>query len=115
MLLTGTSSELQKLITDTASPSSIFHLSHAALSTDATIYPAPSEGTESSGKKRKLSSQDTANGTVASDTQFARYPSVFHTNKHLAQVHAEVKKQCDELAQNCVSCRARPALIYTAN
>jgi len=38
---------------------------------------------------------------VTSDTQFARYPNVFHANKHLGQVHAEVKKQCDELASNC--------------
>lgn len=68
-----------------------------------TVYPAPVENAEPGAKKRKLKAEESTNGVVTNDTQFARYPNVFHANKHLAQVHAEVRKQCDELALNCVS------------
>ncbi|KAI0275331.1 proteasome activator pa28 REG alpha beta subunit [Gloeopeniophorella convolvens] len=89
--------ELQQLIKSTLSPSSQFHQSHAATSTDATVYPPPSTPStngEPDKKKRKRESEEVH---VANDTQHARFPNAFHANKHLVSVHEALKKECEEL------------------
>ncbi|KAL4252495.1 PA28 family protein [Abortiporus biennis] len=103
--------ELQALLNSTNSPSSIFHLSHAAKSTDATVYSSPPPTVPSSGgpdtKKRKLAHEEGVNGkasatlTAVNDTHNARYPSLMLSNQHVIQVHETVKRECEQLAEYC--------------
>jgi proteasome activator subunit 3 (PA28 gamma) len=86
---------------DASSPSSPFHLDHAKTSTDPRIYPAPNVDGEPDTKKRRMETDGTA--SVGNDTAYARYLASVHANQHLTKVHAIVKKECEELAQNCVS------------
>lgn len=102
--------ELQQLIDSTANPSSPFHISHASSSTDVTVYPPPSSALseEPESKKRRLN-EGSANGASATghnsanSVQQARFANLVLANKHIDKVHAEVKKECEQLAELCVS------------
>jgi len=93
--------ELQKLIKSTSLPSSPFHQSHAAGSTDVTVHPPPSasHSTEEPDKKKRKREAAETNDRVLSDTQHARFPNLFHTNKHLVTVHEMVKKECEQIIE----------------
>jgi proteasome activator subunit 3 (PA28 gamma) len=97
--------ELQKLIKSTSSPSSPFHQSHAAGSTDVTVYPPPSasHSTEEPDKKKRKREAAETNDRVLSDTQHARFPNLFHTNKHLVTVHETLKKEGEQIIELTVS------------
>ena len=108
-VLTDAHRELQQLIDSTNDESSPFHISHAAYSTNPTVHPPPTlteEGPDV--KKRKLHSNDT-NGvlttglTLSNDVRHAVYPSLVTANQHIDKVHAIVKKECEQLADSCVS------------
>jgi proteasome activator subunit 3 (PA28 gamma) len=103
--------ELQKLIKSSSSPSSSpFHQSHAAGSTDVTVYPPPTSSNsngEPDKKKRKREVEET-NDHVTSDTQHARFPNVFHANNHLISVHEALKKECEQLVELTVGSAFRP-------
>lgn len=91
--------ELQKLIKSTSSPSSPFHQSHAAGSTDAIVHPPPNASNsiaEPDKKKRKREAGEN-NDHVLNDTQHARFPNLFHANKHIVSVHEMVKRECEQL------------------
>ncbi|KAH9178602.1 proteasome activator pa28 REG alpha/beta subunit [Lactarius sanguifluus] len=93
--------ELQNLIKSTSSPSSPFHQSHATEYTDLKVYPPPSPSNsagESDKKKRKREVGET-NSHVSSDIQHARFPNVFHANRHIASVHETLKKECEQLIE----------------
>ncbi|KAH8992487.1 proteasome activator pa28 REG alpha/beta subunit [Lactarius akahatsu] len=93
--------ELQNLITSTSSPSSPFHQSHATEFTDLKVYPPPSTSNsagESDKKKRKREVEET-NSHESSDTQHARFPNVFHANRHIVSVHETLKKECEQLIE----------------
>ncbi|KAH9965106.1 proteasome activator pa28 REG alpha/beta subunit [Lactifluus volemus] len=78
-------SEAHQIILITTSP---FHQSHAAGSTDVTVYPPPISSNsigEPDKKKRKR--------------EHARFPNVFHGNKHLISVHEALKKECEQLVE----------------
>ncbi|KAH9035075.1 proteasome activator pa28 REG alpha/beta subunit [Lactarius hengduanensis] len=95
------SRELQNFIKSTSSPSSPFHQSHATEFTDLKVYPSPSPSNsagESDKKKRKREVEET-NSHVSSDTQHARFPNVFHANRHIASVHETLKKECEQLIE----------------
>ncbi|PSS29635.1 hypothetical protein PHLCEN_2v2783 [Hermanssonia centrifuga] len=89
----------------TTSPSSPFHISHAASSTDPTVYPPPhvALSSEPDTKKRKLA-DGAANGshtnglTSGNSTETARFSDRMLANPHLSQVFAILKKECEELA-----------------
>ncbi|THH18559.1 hypothetical protein EW146_g2461 [Bondarzewia mesenterica] len=95
--------QLQQLIDSTSSTSSPFHLSHASATTDPIVYPppeSPSVSDEPDTKKRKRSVDDSGiNGHVVSDTQYARSPNVVLSNKHITEVHATMKEECEQLAE----------------
>ncbi|EJD03669.1 proteasome activator pa28, REG alpha/beta subunit [Fomitiporia mediterranea MF3/22] len=91
--------DLQEQIDSSSDPSSIFHLSHAATSTDATVYPGPSREQRPDSKKRKVA--DGASQNTVSTTENARYAESVHANKHIEKVHAHLKKECEELARLC--------------
>lgn len=99
-------SQLQQLIDSTSSTSSPFHLSHASSSTDATVYPTPGSvdsSQEPDAKKRKRATDDKGVAVSnANDTHHARFPNLMLSNKHLVQVHAKVKEECEHLAELCV-------------
>ncbi|KAH8990177.1 proteasome activator pa28 REG alpha/beta subunit [Lactarius hatsudake] len=93
--------ELQNLIKSTSSPSSPFHQSHATECTDLKVYPPPSPSNsagESDKKKRKREVEE-SNSHVSSDIQHARFPNVFHANRHIAAVHEALKKECEQLIE----------------
>ncbi|KAA1468049.1 proteasome activator pa28, REG alpha/beta subunit [Dentipellis sp. KUC8613] len=92
--------ELQQLIESTSSPSSPFHISHAA-TTDTTIYPPPPTSDEPDVKKRKLDLDGRAAGNGVNDTRYARFPNLVLANKHLAPVDEAVKRECEQLAELC--------------
>jgi len=87
--------ELQAFIDSTSSPSSEFHDSHSTSSTDARVYPDPTENVAPETKKRKRES-DPANSVA-----HARYPDLVHTNELVQKVHEIVKKECNDLIQLC--------------
>ena len=101
-------SELTTLIESTSHPDSPFHLSRASPSTDATVYPQPlsaAASDEPEAKKRKRNGDgSTASSTHApNDIQHARYPNLMLANKHISKLHEDVKKECSQLGENCVS------------
>jgi len=101
--------ELQALLDTTSSPSSPFHISHAASSTDATVYPAPSnlDEREYDTKKRKRNTASNAivvDGSVAGNgnsTQYARFPNRFRANGHIHTVNVDIKNLSEELIDLC--------------
>ncbi|KAJ7070814.1 proteasome activator pa28 REG alpha/beta subunit [Mycena amicta] len=85
---------LQDLIQTTNDPSSPYHPSHAVSLTDPTVYPAPRpNGDSPNAKKRKMDDGISA----SSDTQYARYPNIVHASAHLPQLHAILKRECEDL------------------
>ncbi|KAI0034149.1 proteasome activator pa28, REG alpha/beta subunit [Vararia minispora EC-137] len=94
-------SELEGLIHESTFESSPFHLSHAAASTDVTVYPPPELSNGDNGddlrdpKKRKLED------STSMDVQFANGPEVrpqrVVANKHIQVVQEIIKNQCDEM------------------
>jgi hypothetical protein len=106
----SSSRELQKLIKSASSPSSPFHQSHAAGSTDVTVHPPPisSNSTGEPDKKKRKREVEETNDHITSDTQHARFPNVFHTNRHLFTVHETLKKECEQLIELTVGSAFRP-------
>ena len=101
--LTASPSELQKLIDSTYDHNSPFHLSHAPKSTDITVYPAPAPSSEPEPKKRKLDSGDAVNGIPHIDLKHAKHPGQMVSNKHIVALHEQLKRECETLAELCVS------------
>jgi proteasome activator subunit 3 (PA28 gamma) len=101
ILLTPLSEINQFIVQADSSSSSPFHLSHSSTGTDVRVHPPPSDDDgEPNSKRRRVG----ANGdAAANDTTFARLPSVVHANQQLVKVHEFLKKECEELAKNCVS------------
>ncbi|KAF7979381.1 hypothetical protein HWV62_42470 [Athelia sp. TMB] len=73
-----------------------FHLSRAASSTDATVYPPPTISEELTSKKRKLNGGSVS--AQSNDTHSAMYPNLMLSNQHIVKVHADIKKECEQLA-----------------
>ena len=93
-----------------SSPTSVFNMSHAKSHTDATIYPPPADFVspeEPETKKRKLGDNGVNGSSSAAHTAGnvlgnARFTNSMHANKHLAQVYAALKKECEELVESIV-------------
>ncbi|KAF7981152.1 hypothetical protein HWV62_34911 [Athelia sp. TMB] len=88
--------ELNQTIESTLSSDSPFHLSRAASSTDATVYPPPTISEELTSKKRKLNGGSVS--AQSNDTHSAMYPNLMLSNQHIVKVHADIKKECEQLA-----------------
>lgn len=96
--------ELQLLIESTSSPDSPFHLSHASKSTDVTIYPPPSTSSDKpAAKRQKLSPEAAVAANGVDNTYRPIIPHLVLANKHVDSVHMVVKKECEQLADLCVS------------
>ncbi|KAI8995292.1 proteasome activator pa28 REG alpha/beta subunit [Trametes punicea] len=94
--------DLQKLIDSTSELSSPFHLSHAAPSTDATVYSPPSTSSEPEPKKRKLDSGEAVNGVKAlSDASHAKNAGKMVSNQHTVDLHERLKREFEVLADLC--------------
>ncbi|TFK56562.1 proteasome activator pa28, REG alpha/beta subunit [Heliocybe sulcata] len=91
----------KQLIDNTLAPDSPFNMSHAKSSTDTTVYPAPNTSSEPEAKKRKLSAGEgtATNGAASNDMKHARYPNLVMANEHISKIHATLKKECEELAE----------------
>ncbi|KAJ7193379.1 proteasome activator pa28 REG alpha/beta subunit [Mycena pura] len=94
--------QLQELIQSTNNPSSPYHREHGANLTDPTVYPAPAStpanGDQLQMKKRKIDDGSPApTDLTANDTQYARLPSLVLANKHMVNLHAALKRECEEL------------------
>lgn len=85
-------------------------MSHATSHTDTTVHPPPTDflsSEEPDTKKRKLSDNG-VNGTssvahtAANPLGNARYTNSMHSNKHLPQVFAAVKNECQQLVDSIV-------------
>ncbi|KZS95913.1 proteasome activator pa28 REG alpha/beta subunit [Sistotremastrum niveocremeum HHB9708] len=79
-------------------PSSHFHISHAAKSTDTTVHHSLGDPSidPRKPKKRKLEDHETAD-----DAHFTVYPSYVTANRQLQVVLKHVKDECDELVSLC--------------
>jgi proteasome activator subunit 3 (PA28 gamma) len=66
-----------------------------------TVHPPPNSpnSTAEPDKKKRKREAGEPNDHVLSDTQHARYPNVFHTNKHLLLVNETLKKECEQLIE----------------
>ena len=100
--------ELQALIDQTKTTDSPYHISHAATSTDITVYPAnPAPATpEPEAKRRKRSAGDVSNGDIhlnSSSGLGALYPQRVAGNKHIRKVQEQNKEYFEELIDLCVS------------
>ena len=103
-------SGLQELIVSMSTPTSVFNMSHATSHTDTTIYPPPADFVspeEPETKKRKLSDNGVNGAASVAHTAGnvlgnARFTNSMHANKHLAQVYAALKKECEELVESIV-------------
>jgi hypothetical protein len=62
-----------------------------------TVHPPPN-ATEPDKKKRKREAGE-PNDHALSDTQHARFPNLFHANKHLFLVNETLKKECEQLIE----------------
>lgn len=92
--------ELQDVLQSTSLPGSPYHPDVTSTTTDATVYPAPASqanGEQPQSKKRKMDDDSAASGAVTNDTQYARLPNLVHANKHLVDLHATLKRECEEL------------------
>ncbi|RDB28483.1 Proteasome activator complex subunit 3 [Hypsizygus marmoreus] len=96
--------ELHKLVETTLETDSPFHISHAVMSTDTTIY--LQEDTSPGGpihKKRKrdddTSELDKTSSTVHHDPHYAKFAGRILANKHMSQnIHGIIKNECAQLA-----------------
>lgn len=70
-----------------------------------TVHPPPngSNSTAEPDKKKRKRETGEPNDHVLSDTQHARFPNLFHTNKHLVTVNETLKKECEQLIELTVS------------
>jgi len=72
-----------------------------------TVHPPPnaseSNSTGETDKKKRKREVGENNDHVLSDTQHARFPNLFHANKHLATVHETLKSECEQLIELTVS------------
>ena len=70
-----------------------------------TVHPPPngSNSTAEPDKKKRKREAGELNDHVLSDTQHARFPNLFHTNKHLVTVNETLKKECEQLIELTVS------------
>ncbi|KAH9858365.1 proteasome activator pa28 REG alpha/beta subunit [Lenzites betulinus] len=94
--------DLQKIIESTYQTSSPFHLSQAARTTDATVYPPPSAVPEPETKKRKLDAGGGVNGvSITNDASHAKNPAKMIGNKHTAALHEQLKRECETMAELC--------------
>ncbi|OSD06246.1 proteasome activator pa28 REG alpha/beta subunit [Trametes coccinea BRFM310] len=94
--------DLQKLIDTTAQSTSPFNLSQAAHFTDVTVYSAPTSSHEPEAKKRKLDSGEGVNGVAASsDITHAKNPGKMVSNKHTVDLHEQLKREFEILANLC--------------
>lgn len=111
MRLRCMSRDLQKLIESTREPTSPFHLSNASHFTDTAIYVQPSAPAQPEAKKRKLGSGEAANGASSlDDASHAKHPGKMVGNKHTAALHEQLKRECETLAEYCVSTLTGPTL-----
>ncbi|KAI0660634.1 proteasome activator pa28, REG alpha/beta subunit [Cubamyces menziesii] len=95
--------DLQKLIDSSSQTTSPFNLSHAPHFTDTTVYPPHSAASsEPEAKKRKLDSGDGVNGvTPSNDISHAKHPGKMVANKHTINLHEQLKRECEVLAELC--------------
>ena len=75
-----------------------------------TVHPQPnvSNSTTEPDKKKRKREAGESNDHALSDTQHARFPNLFHTNKHLLLVNETLKKECEQIIEltvrNSFSC-----------
>ncbi|KDQ63335.1 hypothetical protein JAAARDRAFT_374986 [Jaapia argillacea MUCL 33604] len=96
--------ELHQFIESTSTTTSPFNLLHSSTFTDTTVYPRPSGSEEPEIKKRKrvVDGSGVPNGAgIVKDIENARYPNLVLANKHMAKIHEDVKRECEQLADNC--------------
>ncbi|THH06343.1 hypothetical protein EW145_g4145 [Phellinidium pouzarii] len=92
--------DLQDLVDASSDPSDPFNIANASTSTDPTVYPDPSRDQRQESKKRKVIDGE-GRTTSPNTTENARYAEHVHANKHIEGVHAQLKKECEELALLC--------------
>ncbi|KAJ7040379.1 proteasome activator pa28 REG alpha beta subunit [Mycena alexandri] len=89
---------LHEQIQLTSLPSSPYHRDQTSTTTDTTVYPPPgasqNTGEQPQAKKRKT---DEGSASGANDVQYARLPNLVLANKHMATLHANLKRECEEL------------------
>ncbi|KAJ7926011.1 proteasome activator pa28 REG alpha/beta subunit [Mycena leptocephala] len=90
----------KELIQATSVPSSPYHRDQTSTTTDPTVYPDPASS-QINGDRPQLKKRKTDDGTAAdvltNDTHYARLPSLVHSNKHMVNLHAALKRECEEL------------------
>jgi proteasome activator subunit 3 (PA28 gamma) len=66
-----------------------------------TVHPPPnaSNSTAEPDKKKRKREAGEPNDHALSDTQHARFPNLFNTNKHLLLVNETLKKECEQLIE----------------
>ncbi len=66
-----------------------------------TVHPPPnsSDPTVEPDKKKRKREPGEPNDNAFNDTQHARFPNVFHANKHLSLVNETLKKECEQLVE----------------
>jgi proteasome activator subunit 3 (PA28 gamma) len=76
-----------------------------------TVHPPPnaSNSTAEPDKKKRKREAGEPNDHDSSDTQHARFPNLFHANKHLVLVNEMLKKECEQLIELTV----RSALLVS--
>ncbi|KAH9950994.1 proteasome activator pa28 REG alpha/beta subunit [Amylocystis lapponica] len=97
-----------KLDKETARKLEEFHKAATIAADDVVfrVFPNKVCSEEPEPKKRKRGADGSANGTAAAytssnDTQHARYPNLVLSNQHIVKVHADLKKECEQLAELC--------------
>jgi proteasome activator subunit 3 (PA28 gamma) len=77
------------------------------------VHPPPnvSNSTAEPDKKKRKREAGELNDHALSDTQHARFPNVFHANKHLLIVNETLKKECEQLIELTV-CTAFLVSVY---
>lgn len=93
--------ELQEMIDESLTSSSIFNVANASLC-DISVHPPPPTSEGPDVKKRKLENGIVENGvTSANRGEHARFPDLVRFNPHISAVHDIIKKECDVLISNC--------------
>jgi len=66
-----------------------------------TVHPPPnaSNATAEPDKKKRKREAGEPNEHALCDTQHARFPNLFHANKHLLLVNETLKKECEQLIE----------------
>jgi hypothetical protein len=79
--------------------------------TDTAVYPPPKYSTNRDGtqpKKRKRLAEgefevDIVETTKPNDTQHTRLPDLMLANTHMSKIFPDIKSECEQLADLCVS------------